>query len=954
MAITTKAFPPPPPPPTLVVETESYRQGIATLSTVETDTHRIGERVQDIKFADNMRQKDIVYNIVGMRPNTTLIAYFDGDNVTTYCDNLTTDADGVLSGTFSLPGGKFNLGTRKFEVKDRDVSPTTVASAMYAGTGLTQTKQDTIMSVSFLNQEHKSIHETGGSPVVDSTPVINKSCPRTLTKFMTPTQWSQFLADVSAFLTDGVVQGGWNAWKNIIKINLIPNLVDSECVNELLSDDDFYCSLTIYDVMYHAYGLDWWKTFMVPHSPVNGTMYQYISSLDFKLGESQFEYIRRKSLEIEPGHAFNQLTDEEATTKQLYDVPDGLVDIINDASLRQTMCSEYLEAHYSEDPLAQSFFVEGMPGGCYVTSVDLYFKTITDTSIPVWVELREMENGYPSSSVIPMSHQTILSSEIISQAGFTIKDEFDAAVARGPAVETRITFSDPVYLMNETEYCVVVGSGSTEYEVFTAELGKPSFDAQGNALGIVDKPAHIGSMFQSQNKRTWTAFQTKDLMLRINRAKFNTGVTGQVNLWNKYSATSNDYYISTMMPTMEQMDPADTKIEWEVNFKEGSNEINETWLSVDNYANKSFDEVISLDLNNTHTSGGVPVWMRSTIETPSNNISPIVNLNRTGLVTVVNTGDEAYFCVLGGSVVNGITTGYDCAAIGGDWQLDTSGKHIGSYITKTVTLDDAAESVRVLATCNLETETDIQAYLNVGNVYKKRIEIDTMLDPNHVWETKYAFFYVDAPSVVSNNIIPDAQAFVNDDLFDGTSDRTRLYLINLTDNSKVRFGGYVSSADLSNALVWDNSSNYYFDDVVEAPNGDFYGVISETDVPVGVEPGVHVNWADYWGRIIITTITSNSVTDDPLSQQTGIDSGLIAEDVTEYLPMTRITSSVKAKNLGQAAEGDSNELGWVEYEFEPQSVIEHPFQTFSVKIVFTSGNLARSARMKNFRAMAVS
>ena len=44
------------------------------------------------------------------------------------------------------------------------------------------------------------------------------------------------------------------------------------------------------------------------------------------------------------------------------------------------------------DPLTQTFLISE-DGGCFISSVDLFFSE-KDTNLPVWVELREVLNGY--------------------------------------------------------------------------------------------------------------------------------------------------------------------------------------------------------------------------------------------------------------------------------------------------------------------------------------------------------------------------------------------------------------------------------------------------------------------------------------------------------------------------------------------------------------------------------
>ena len=51
------------------------------------------------------------------------------------------------------------------------------------------------------------------------------------------------------------------------------------------------------------------------------------------------------------------------------------------------------------DPLAQSFIVDET-GGVFITSVDVYFFK-KDDNIPVSMQVRTMENGYPTTTILP-------------------------------------------------------------------------------------------------------------------------------------------------------------------------------------------------------------------------------------------------------------------------------------------------------------------------------------------------------------------------------------------------------------------------------------------------------------------------------------------------------------------------------------------------------------------------
>ena len=53
------------------------------------------------------------------------------------------------------------------------------------------------------------------------------------------------------------------------------------------------------------------------------------------------------------------------------------------------------------DPLAQSFLVEDETG-CFLTSCDVFFRTVDDLDVPVVFQLRSMDNGLPTTKILPV------------------------------------------------------------------------------------------------------------------------------------------------------------------------------------------------------------------------------------------------------------------------------------------------------------------------------------------------------------------------------------------------------------------------------------------------------------------------------------------------------------------------------------------------------------------------
>ena len=117
----------------------------------------------------------------------------------------------------------------------------------------------------------------------------------------------------------------------------------------------------------------------------------------------------------------------------------------------------------SSDPLAQSFFTYGIKGGCYLTSIDLYFNT-KDQSIPVRIDIRPMVNGLPQAFA-PTDSQYIC-----------IKPASEINVSNDASIATNFKFDVPVYLEEDKDYCFVVFSNSKNYNLFTSKLGEKSFE----------------------------------------------------------------------------------------------------------------------------------------------------------------------------------------------------------------------------------------------------------------------------------------------------------------------------------------------------------------------------------------------------------------------------------------------------------------------------------------------
>lgn len=165
-----------------------------------------------------------------------------------------------------------------------------------------------------------------------------------------------------------------------------------------------------------------------------------------------------------------------------------------------------------DDALAQSFFTYGVSGGIFLTSIELYFRT-KDNFLPVWVEIREMVNGFPGKNYI-------------SPYSIAYKSANDITVSATAASATKFTFPKLIYLPQDKEFCFVVRSRSNEYTLWGSRIGERSNEA---GKTVTEQP-YTGSLFKTDNNITWSSEQFEDIKFVLNRAQFNNNVQATVKI----------------------------------------------------------------------------------------------------------------------------------------------------------------------------------------------------------------------------------------------------------------------------------------------------------------------------------------------------------------------------------------------------------------------------------------
>ena len=178
------------------------------------------------------------------------------------------------------------------------------------------------------------------------------------------------------------------------------------------------------------------------------------------------------------------------------------------------------------DPLAQSFLVEDE--GAFITSVDVFFANKDGGNIPCEVQLRTMELGTPTTT-------------LVSPAARVLVKPGDITTSNDASVATNIKFPSPIYLEPNREFAVVLLADTDQYEVWVAEMGQKTVNASDlpAATGVVYATQYsMGSLFLSQNGSIWTANQYEDMTFKLYRANFTTNA-GTAFFYNPKLDTSN-------------------------------------------------------------------------------------------------------------------------------------------------------------------------------------------------------------------------------------------------------------------------------------------------------------------------------------------------------------------------------------------------------------------------------
>ena len=344
------------------------------------------------------------------------------------------------------------------------------------------------------------------------------------------------------------------------------------------------------------------------------------------------------------------------------------------------------------DPLSQTFFVSVNDSqGVFITKLELFFGRKSST-LPITVQLRQVNNGFPSEEIVPFSSKTLQPSEVV--------------VSQNSTDPTTFTFDSPVFLENNKDYAIVIipAGDSDEYAVYTGELGGSDI-LTGE---LIHKQLASGVLFTSANDRTYSPIQSEDLKYKLYRAdftknigtvylendnldfltydsidgRFNIGekvvsdagsgyrgfvsfidyknqkihlerstagfdegdtITGQVSGASAILSSVDDLPLNTLVPKIPQLVYANTSATWSARTTSSSGVISSTYLPIDIEEENNFFASERKVFGKTNEVGLIGVdgsnkslVLRGTFRTTDTRVSPVIDTTRTNGIVINN------------------------------------------------------------------------------------------------------------------------------------------------------------------------------------------------------------------------------------------------------------------------------------------------------------------------------
>jgi len=337
---------------------------------------------------------------------------------------------------------------------------------------------------------------------------------------------------------------------------------------------------------------------------------------------------------------------------------------------RQSKSTDYM------NPMAQSFFIDKnqYSTGLFVDSVTLFFSqknTSVGNKTPVTLQLRPMINGLPSTSLVISGSEVVLTPGKISAntstpvantsggfpAGFLGNSYSANKSDTDQGSRTMFKFDHPIFLAPD-EYAICIMANSSEYKIYGFEYGAYH---TGTSKKITKQP-YVGNFFKPSNAGVWEEVTDQGVTFRLDRCEFISS-NAYARLDNSDVSSGNassNTTIDSFKVTTESLNFANTYTRFDYYATDlaaavkGSNILFKENKNVDFKKQKQI--TYPQAANNSFT-------INAYFETANTLISPVIDEQRTGIITIeniINNGSLSNSDI----VLSNTGTGYYVAEVG--------------------------------------------------------------------------------------------------------------------------------------------------------------------------------------------------------------------------------------------------------------------------------------------------
>lgn len=166
------------------------------------------------------------------------------------------------------------------------------------------------------------------------------------------------------------------------------------------------------------------------------------------------------------------------------------------------------------DPIAQSFTITN---ACFITAIDLYFQNVDSVNDLITVDIRQMNGGFPSNTIL--GKKTYTPGQLNALGGSS----------NDSTKVIKVVFDVPIYLDSNTTYAFAVSGYSPNTRIWVSTVGNTVVNMNGK---IAEQPPQQYTSFRSINGSSWNTEPLQTIKFNLYQAIFDISAPMVINFQN--------------------------------------------------------------------------------------------------------------------------------------------------------------------------------------------------------------------------------------------------------------------------------------------------------------------------------------------------------------------------------------------------------------------------------------